>query len=259
MERRAIVAEVVKAAVAVSDFNSSSSSNSSDAGMGASGDEEQEHEEADAGSELMEEPPEIKEFLEELGEGGDRGEQKSSREQLVSFSKVASSIACSTTALLGHACCKIGDIGDHILLDHPWGWRMLGMNPDVNVEVNSLPDVLEEIREKEKDYQKALSAGAAMSGDEMLQHNESSPFQIDEDLQQLDRESDIEKALGVKMKGSEDLDTHGSTIECFLDWNKATHKASAESKDESTGPTGLLFIGSIVGLQSAAMLSEFVD
>ena len=65
--------------------------------------------------------------------------------------------------------------------------------------------------------------------------------------------------MGVKMKGSEDLDTHGSTIECFLDWNKATQKASAESKDESTGPTGLLFIGSIVGLQSAAMLSEFVD
>ena len=68
---------------------------------------------------------------------------------LVLLNRIAGSIACSATALVGQCVCSAGDAADQILLDRAWGWRVLGMDPRANVEATTLTEVLTRVGERE--------------------------------------------------------------------------------------------------------------
>ena len=152
-ERRMAVSKVVKAAAAVAGIPPSPPSQER-------GDDEAE-EPADAGDDLdpaadLGDPPEIKEFLEELGEGRGAGGAHHGGQgaggpvsPLVLLNRIAGSIACSATALVGQCVCSAGDAADQILFDRAWGWRVLGMDPRANVEATTLTEVLTRVGERE--------------------------------------------------------------------------------------------------------------
>ncbi len=229
---------------------------------------------------------------------------------------------CSTTSLLGQTCCSIGDVADQVLLEYSWGWRALGLNPNVNVEVTSLAEVLEDIKAKEQ--RAAVDAMAAGAGEESagtstaivpydaaeaamavrhslrtkvaigdmqadgMQRKEKGKREGREGGREGERERErpaleSEASLVLPFAGGQatfddfeesdaDAEDLQGTIECFLDWNRATQKAilggdkaegsaAGQEKEEKEGEkeekdatAGILLVGSIGGLTSTAEL-----
>ncbi|QDZ18730.1 hypothetical protein A3770_02p12480 [Chloropicon primus] len=303
--RKQTVSDVVKAATMVSGLNLPSSSNS-----GFESDNEENGPESDDLDAMdgMGDPPEIKEFLEELGESNSQGTGSNSSSNfgrmspLTAFSRVAGSIACSTTALLGQAYCCAGDIADQVLLDYSWGWRALGLNPNVNMEVFTLDRVLNEISAREASSRQPPTSSPSkaivpyrtpvdelmeeawgLSSDDPVAGAPPKPFQVPQELLpfqvlDVDPAPDSEKGktspadLGFEDSSDDEVENLQGTVECFLDWSKATKpRKPAPSKKPSQGEEegkqspsilggkndGLLLVGSIGLSSSVASIEDF--
>ena len=238
-DRRQVVSDVVKAAVTVSGLNLPKQEG---AGGFDGSDAEEGGDASDAADDFdgaggLGDPPEIKEFLEEMGEAkAPGGGARRPGNPLAILAQLSSFIACSTTALLGQACCTVGDVADHFLLDYAWGWRALGLNPNVNIQVNSLSEVLEEIKQREalpplppaSDVASAADAGAPLAGTEGGKAMSKAIVPYDDKAAaatSLGFSGRLEGEDEERASDSEDeIHNLQGTVECFLDWNRATKK-----------------------------------